>query len=93
MRTLDAGRDTWMDFYEAAQAGEEAEVTLVVLVPRDPGGHSHQDSCYTNRLSFEEGVYTLPQRGRRMRPFWSGTPACSALRRKRTRIPERRIRN
>ena len=29
----------------------------------DPHGHSRQDSCYTNRLSFEEGVYTLVAEG------------------------------
>ena len=52
-----------MDFYEAAQAGEAAEVTLVYWYHGDPGGHSHQDSCYTNRLSFEEGVYTLAATG------------------------------
>ena len=89
---VEAGRDTWMGFYEAAQAGEDAEVTLVYWYHGDPHGHSRQDSCYTNRLSFEEGVYTRSQRGRRMRSFWSSTPACSALRRSRTRIPERHIR-
>ena len=60
---VDAGRDTWMDFYEAVQAGEAAEVTLVYWYHGDPGGHSRQDSCYTNRLSFEEGVYTLAAAG------------------------------
>lgn len=60
---VEAGRDTWMGFYEAAQAGEDAEVTLVYWYHGDPHGHSRQDSCYTNRLSFEEGVYTLVAEG------------------------------
>lgn len=56
---VEAGRDTWMDFYEAAQAGEDTEVTLVSWYSGDPFDVSRQDRFYTYHLSFADGVYTL----------------------------------
>lgn len=60
---VEAGRDTWMDFYEASQAGEDAGVTLVSWYSGDPFGVSRQDSLYTSHLSFADGVYTLTAEG------------------------------
>ena len=56
---VEAGRDTWMRFYEATQAEEDAEVTLVSWYSGDPFGVSRQDRFYTYHLSFTDGVYTL----------------------------------
>lgn len=60
---VEAGRDTWMRFYEATQAEEDAEVTLVSWYSGDPFGVSRQDRFYTYHLSFTDGVYTLTAEG------------------------------
>lgn len=84
---VEAGRDTWMRFYEATQAEEYAEVTLVSWYSGDPFGVSRQDRFYTYHLSFTDGVYTLTAEGRRARRCRSSMRTCSALKKNRMWIP------
>src|SRR5699024_9842385 len=66
---VDAGRDTWMDFYEAVQAGEEAEVPWCTGTTGIPAGTAARTAAIRTVCRLRRGSIPWPQRGRRMRPF------------------------